>query len=364
MATSSSDARGGLSRGATRPVERRFDNDIQVVHMAQKRLTALVLLSAVTAVISYLAVAGPLDGQPPNGSVSAMGRIEGGSDVLSLGTSATGTIAQLLVKAGDHVEAGQHLLRVDCRAIEAEKAARESDLAASEAAFARVTNGSRPEEIAIGEANVNLAEARLREARKQYDRAQSLHEGVTITRVQIDQAERDAHMAEAMLEEVRSKLTLLKVGSREEDIAEAHSRRDAAKSRLEEAAARLAYCTVDAPIGGVILSTRVSPGQLVSSMAPATLITMVDDRKRRARAFVGERDVSKICLGEQVHIAPDGSPGTHIEGVVDSIGPGVSESPYEPGQQLFREVILSISEGAPPTAIGLRVSLQFSGCGS
>jgi hypothetical protein len=129
------------------------------------------------------------------------------------------------------------------------------------------SHGSRPEEIAIGEANVNLANARLHEAQKEFDRAQALHEGITITRVQIDQAERDARMAEAMLEEVRAKLVLLKVGSREEDITEARARRDAAKARLEEAAARLAYCTVAAPISGVILSIRVSPGQLVSSMA-------------------------------------------------------------------------------------------------
>lgn len=111
-----------------------------------------------------------------------------------------------------------------------------------------------------------------------------------MTLVQIDQAERDAHMAEAMLQEVRAKLALLKAGSREEDIAEARARHGAAKARLEEAAARLAYCTVDAPISGVILSTHISSRQLVSSMAPVTLITMVADRKRRVRAFVGERD--------------------------------------------------------------------------
>jgi multidrug resistance efflux pump len=332
--------------------------------MPQHRLTASVLLSGVIVAASYLVIAPTAYGQTPNGPVSAVGRIEGGSDVLSLGTSATGTIAQLLVKAGDHVEAGQHLLQVDCRAIEAEKTARESDLAASEAAFARVTHGFRSEEVAVGEANVNLAEARLREAQKQFGRAQALHEGITVTRVQIDQAERDAHMAEAMLAEVRAKLALLKAGSREEDVAEARARRDAAKARLEEAAARLAYCTVDAPISGVILSTRISAGQLVSSMAPVALITMVDDRKRRVRAFVNERDVSKVCLGEQVQIAPDGIPGTHFDGVVERIAPRVSESPYDPGQPLFREVLLSISKDTTPMAIGLRVSLQFRGCGS
>jgi multidrug resistance efflux pump len=328
--------------------------------MAQKPLPTSIFLSGLIVALLHLAGAGAAYGS----AVTATGRIEGGSDVLSLGTSATGTIAQLLIKPGDHVEAGQHLLQVDCRAIEAEKAARESDLAASEAAFARVTHGSRPEEIAIGEANVNLAEARLHEAQKQFDRAQSLHEGITVTRVQIDQAERDARMATAMLEEVRAKLVLLKVGSREEDIAESHARRDAAKARFDEAATRLAYCTVDAPISGVILSTRVSPGQMVSSMAPVTLITMVDDRKHRVRAFVAERDVAKICPGEQAQIVPDGIPGTRFDGVVDSIGAGVSESPYEPGPALFREVVLSLPKDSPPVAIGLRVSLQFPGCGS
>ena len=129
-------------------------------------------------------------GQAASKSDAAPGRVEGGGEVLSLGTSATGTIAELLVKTGDHVQAGQHLLRVECRNIEREIEARELDLAASEAVFARVTHGSRPEEIAIGVANVNLAEARLREAEKQFQRAQTLHEGVTVTRVQIDQAER------------------------------------------------------------------------------------------------------------------------------------------------------------------------------
>jgi hypothetical protein len=48
------------------------------------------------------------------------------------------------------------------------------------------------------------------------------------------QAERDARIAAAMLDEVRAKLVLLKVGSREEDITEARSRRDAAKGRVRK----------------------------------------------------------------------------------------------------------------------------------
>ena len=99
------------------------------------------------------------------------------------------------------------------------------------------------------------------------------HEGFTVTRVQIDLTQRDARIAAALLDEVRAKLALLKAGSREEDITEARSRRDAAKGRVDEAATRLGYCSVDAPIGGIVLSTMSIPGQFVSATVPLTLLT-------------------------------------------------------------------------------------------
>jgi multidrug efflux pump subunit AcrA (membrane-fusion protein) len=99
-------------------------------------------------------------------AITAAGRVEGGGDVLSLGTSATGTIAALLVKVGDHVQPGQHLVRVECSNVERELEARKSDLAAAEAFYLRTLHGPRPEEISVGVANVNLADARLQEAQK------------------------------------------------------------------------------------------------------------------------------------------------------------------------------------------------------
>jgi multidrug resistance efflux pump len=300
-----------------------------------------------------LAIAQPADG--------TMGRVEGG-EVLSLGTSATGTIAEMPVSAGDRVKAGQRLVQVECSAVEREVEARKSDLAAAEAAYLRTQHGPRPEEISVGVANVNLADARLHEAQKAFDRVHSLHEGVSVTRVQIDQAERDAHMAAALLDEMRAKLHLLQAGSREEDISETRARRDAAKARVDEAAVRLSYCLVDAPINGIILSTHVTPGQLVSTMAPVTLLTMVDDSKRRVRAFVEEREIAKVCPGERARISADGIPGMQFDGVVQSVGAVVVDNPLvNNGSRQFRQVMLAVAENQQPT-IGLRVTVQFAAC--
>jgi multidrug resistance efflux pump len=302
-------------------------------------------------------------GQPAAVAASAPGRVEGASDILSLGTSATGTIAELLVDAGAHVRPGQHLVRVECANIERELEARKSDLAAAEAAFTRTLHGPRPEEISIGIANVNLADARSQEADKVWQRTQQLHEGFTVTRVQIDQAQRDARIAAALLDEVRAKLALLKAGSREEDISESRSRRDAAKGRVDEAAARLGYCSVDAPIGGVVLSTNVSPGQFVSSAIPVALLTMVDDSARRVRAFVDEREISKLCLRQRAHITADGIPGLQTDGAVENIGLAVGENPLaNNAARQFRQVMLSVPDNQQQMPIGLRVAVQFSPC--
>jgi multidrug resistance efflux pump len=171
-------------------------------------------------------------------------------------------------------------------------------------------------------------------------------------------------MASAMLEEVRAKLVLLKVGSREEDIAEARSRRDAAKARLDSAAVRLSYCTVTAPISGVVLSVRVGPGQLVSLMAPATLITMVDDSKRRVRIFVAERDTSRICSGEQAQISAEGDPADQSDGRIEVIAPEITDNPYEPGPGRFRALVLSLFKNEQQFTIGQTVAVKLLGCGS
>src|ERR1700693_1726176 len=139
----------------------------QRFHPAAKLLPGLVIVAAAAWWgLSSVGTGQPAHAQSPANARSTAGRVEGGSDVLPLGTSATGTIAELLVQAGAHVQAGQHLLRVECSAIERELEARKSDLAAAEAFYLRTLHGPRLEEISVGVANVNLAEARLQEAVK------------------------------------------------------------------------------------------------------------------------------------------------------------------------------------------------------
>jgi HlyD family secretion protein len=193
-----------------------------------------------------------------------------------LGVAATGIIQKILVADGAHVDAGQLLLQIDCRPLQEEIKLRAADRDAAEAAFERTRNGTRLDEIAIGEANVGVAQARAEEAQASYGRLTALTEGVTVTRAQILQDQRDARVTAAQLEDAKKKLALLKAGSRDEDIAEALAKRDAAAANLAVAGAQLDQCSLRAPVAGTVQAVATL-GQFVSTSVPATLLQLTPD---------------------------------------------------------------------------------------
>jgi HlyD family secretion protein len=102
---------------------------------------------------------------------------------------------------------------------------------------------------------------------------------------------------------------------------------------------------------------------LVSTMVPATLLTMVDDSTRRVRAFVDESEISKLCLRQPARITADAVPGKQVDGIVESISATVAESPFaNNGSRQFRQVMISVTLDQQQLPIGLRVSVQFSPC--
>ncbi|MFL5220747.1 MAG: hypothetical protein ACJ8DO_19035, partial [Microvirga sp.] len=104
---------------------------------------------------------------------------------LLIGTAATAIVKEVLLEPGVRVRAGELLVALDCRPIEAELQARRALLASSEALAERARNGPRLEEIAVAEAAVGYSTARAEEARKTFERAQALREGVSVTQARV-----------------------------------------------------------------------------------------------------------------------------------------------------------------------------------
>jgi HlyD family secretion protein len=298
---------------------------------------------------------------------SAPGRVEGANDVMPIGTAATGVIREVLVKEGDHVTKGQVLVQFDCRGIEAEVRQREAEVTAADLALTKLQSGARDEDVAIAMSAVTVSEARADEAEKAFQRLKSLQEGIA-SRARIQETERDTKMAAAQLLEARERLRLLQAGARGEDIIEAEAKKAAAQAAVDQARARLDQCTVRALVNGIILTTNATPGQYISSTAPALLLRMVDDSILRVRAEVDERDLQKVCLGQRAQVTADGFKGASLPAKVTQINPGMGRRTILTGERTeradrdVRELLLTLESGETRWPIGLRVLVFFLKC--
>jgi multidrug resistance efflux pump len=299
----------------------------------------------------------------------APGRVEGAGSTLSIGVAAAGIVDQVLVREGSHVRAEQTLIQLDCRPSEADVRARSAQLEAAQAFFDRTSNGSRPDEIAVGEAVVGYSQARAEEAQKTLDRTDALKEGVTVTTAHILEVQRDARIAAAQLAEARARLSLLRAGSREEDIRRAKAQRDAATADLDSARARLDQCTVRAPADGTVIDVLANKGQYLSLAVPQPLLLIVQDGQLRVRAEVEVHDAAHVCASQIATIVPEAFPNAKIHAHVASISPMVApRSIISAGTNASTKdilaVFLDIDTSALTPPIGSAVTVNFDPCPS
>jgi HlyD family secretion protein len=296
---------------------------------------------------------------------AAPGRVEGSADAVSVGASIGGIIEKVTVRQGDLVSAGQLLVRIACRDVEAQLAARTAEHGAAEAFHRKLVNGARREDIDIAQADLKLAEARLAEAEIRVTRSSRLHDRAAVSQAIRDTDERDARMAAAQLEAARMRLQLLKAGTREEELAEAKAKMLAAKHAVEVTKSELAKCEVKSPVDGIVLRKHVSEGEAVSVFLPRPLITVTEIRKYRVRAEVDEHDVPRVKQGQAVEIVVNSSDQNRIRGRVESLAPVMgrrqilTSDPADKSDRDVMEVVVELESNPLNLPIGLRVSVIF-----
>ena len=94
-----------------------------------------------------------------------------------------------------------------------------------------------------------------------------------------------------------------------------------AKANLDEAQTNLDYCTIKAPVDGVIVDRRVNAGQtVVANLSAASLFLLAKDlSKVQVWASVNEADIGNIRLGQDVTFTVDARPGKVYHGTVAQV---------------------------------------------
>ncbi len=266
-----------------------------------------------------------------NGAASGALVLYGNVDLrqVDVAFNDNGRIAEVLVEEGAKVKQGDTIARLDTSRLEPQVAQAEAQVAAQAAMVEKLHNGSRPEEIAQAQANVDAASASAHNAQLTYKRFTMLQDspggGPAVTESQIDSAKAAMDSANAQLEVAEQALTLAKAGPRKEDVAQAEAQLKGTQAQLALLRQQLADATLKAPVGGIVRSRLLEPGEIASPQKPVVSLAIVDPKW--VRAYVSEPDLPKVAPGGAATVSIDGDGAHTFTGHIGFISPVAEFTP-------------------------------------
>jgi HlyD family secretion protein len=235
---------------------------------------------------------------------------------------------------------------------------RHADLSAAETQLLQLQNGARPQEIQQADAAVSAAQSQYDDAKKDWDRAQTLYKNDDISTSQYDQFRARYEGSEATLKQTKESDALvhagpraetidgakaqvdrakasLKVGEansietrrREQDVTARHGDIERAKAQIALIDSQLADTIATSPINGVVLVKAADVGEV---LAPGTSVVTVGDIDHPwLRAYIKEQDLGRVKLGDKCRVTTDSFPGKAYDGRVSFIS---SDAEFTPKQ--------------------------------
>lgn len=276
-----------------------------------KKLIPIIIL---VVALSAWVITSWLD-QPEEGKLGVSGTIE--VTEAAVGFRIPGLVTSRVVSEGDRVQAGQTVATMDQTELERELKLRQSEQAAAQALLAELENGSRIEDVNAAKERVHTLRADLERVTGDFERGKTLLEKDVISRQEFDHLDAAKRMAESRLAEAKQALKRLQNGPRKEQVEQARARLQAAGEAVALVQVRLGYATLLSPLSGMVLTDSVEPGEVVNAGTP--VVTVADLEHVWFKAFVGEPDLGKIRLGQQVDITTDSWPDRTFTGTITTI---------------------------------------------
>ncbi|MBI2220158.1 MAG: efflux RND transporter periplasmic adaptor subunit [Acidobacteria bacterium] len=238
---------------------------------------------------------------------------------------AAGRMDARLVSEGDVVSAGQIIARLDRVELAQQVALQQAEVQAAAADLAELEAGSRPEEIAQGEAVLGRARAEKERWRAEAARQSDLYAQDIVSAREREAADATLAVARAQLRDAEERLALLRKGPRHERIAQARARLERARQARGLSQTRLDDALLVAPISGIVLAENIEPGEYISPGTPVVTIGVLGDVW--LRAYIAETDLGRVKLGQRARVTADTYSDKAYDGVVSFIA---SEAEFTP----------------------------------
>lgn len=265
-------------------------------------------------------------------------------------------VAELLVREGDQVKAGEVLGRLDDTTFRKELRDAEALLATHQAALFKATT-IRPEELSHAENQVHQAELRLEAARRQAERTRYLHEHAAVSDAELEAAEMELARHEGDFASARARLDGLLAGPAPTERGALVAQVEQARAAVEIARDRLTRATFRASVDGVVRRVEIKAGQPV--VPNAFLLSVVGLERMEIRAEVSEADAGLLEVGQAVRVRGVALPGEVFEARVSRIAPGTTPKSGPHGEQNVVSVVVDVTDAHPRLRPGYSVDLEI-----
>lgn len=243
----------------------------------------------------------------PN-TVAGAGMVEPETENIAIGSPLPGVVVEVMAKVGQKVKAGDPLFRLDDRQLRAELQARKAAKSSAQAELTRLQHEPRPEKIRMAEAQLAESEAKLADARDQWNRSRKLFSQKVSTAEDLVAREQAFRAAEASVARYKADLEMTKAGAWEYDKQVASAAVEQASVQAKQIETDLERLVVRALDDGEVLQVNVRPGEFVGAPANQALIVLGNVTQLHVRVDIDEYDIPRFNSSSPARATLKGQP--------------------------------------------------------
>jgi HlyD family secretion protein len=248
---------------------------------------------------------------------------------INVNSKVTGRVKWIGVEKGDKVKEGQVLVKLEDDEFRAQYEQARGSAESARAYLEELEHGSRPEEIAQAQHNLDQARATLADDKLTLDRTRQLSAQGVVSRQALDDAIAKYDSDQQRVNSLDKAFELAKIGPRVEEIARAKGSLTQAEGQSAYAKSLLDATIIRAPVNGTILERTAEKGELITAQFASSaeggpqgsVVSLADLNDIQADLDIAQDDFAKLTPHQKAIVSVDAFPDLHWNGVIAEVSP-------------------------------------------
>ncbi len=248
---------------------------------------------------------------------------------INVNSKVTGRVKWIGVEKGDNVKEGQMLVKLEDDEFRAQYQQARGAADSAQAFMLELRNGSRPEEIAQSQHNLEEARATLANDKLTLDRTHELAAQGVVSKQALDDAKAKFDSDQQRTNSLEKMFQLSKLGPRAEELARAKGSVGQAEGQAAYAKSLLDATVIRAPVNGTILERTAEKGELITAQFASSaeggpqgsVVSLADLSDIQADLDIAQDDFAKLTPRQKADIRIDAFPDRKYSGEIAEISP-------------------------------------------